>query len=567
MNKIGPTVNNSQDTGIKMWIRGIFFSLVNILALSTAIIDIMPRLPHIIPQPKFVVIEGDVYIVAVFALTEEGCTGIRTNSGYQYTDAVAFALKKVNRQKGQFAELDVKIGAIIMDDCKDAERGTQMVKEFLRGYIKINDPTGKPINSSLVVGVVGSSNSDKTIQLADYLKTEKTALVAPFASSPKLSNRTRFPYFVRTIPSDDKQGPALAAMLIRVGWFNVHVIIEDGSTYASDLEMQFRTEFLREGGCISTSHFLQIQSNSSNAEAIILAIAGNTSKTDVVLVLGRLNVLRSILEAKKSHITDKKVKRLVFVGSETWGKSEHVVQGHEDAAKGSISVSLYGENVAAFDAFMATLRYGCCPSNPFFNKYFEAMHKCQNTTCPTKGSVTELEEYSQSTYVKHVINAVYALSIATMKRLTEKCGSRAMAVCPEFGTAFGEEIIQTMGNMSFKDVNGQNFEIRDWESVNGYDIFYWKADGTPRKIGELTSKGASLENNAKCFPDGNFYDNDSMPESKCPNSEYYCKKCKHGTNLFSKCKGCKQRKMEGYQKCVTCVIHGKCKYKCFNCMK
>ncbi|CAH1782548.1 unnamed protein product [Owenia fusiformis] len=467
---------------------------------------------------KHAVIDGDLYIVAVFGLRLKGCTDIRTNSGYQYIDSVVLALKEINKQKDQFRDLGVKIGAIILDDCKDGSRGVQMVKDIYDGNWVIRDNTNAAINVSSIIGFVGSSNSDKTIQLANYLKTKQAALVAPFASSPQLSDRTRFPYFVRTIPSDDKQGHAISAMLIKVGWLNVQVVIEEGSTYASDLAQKFKEAFVNEDQmrCITATYHLQ--NNTLSAQEIIKAIISSTSKTDVVVVIGRQNYIKSLLQAKKNH---PEAKRLVFVGSETWAHAEHIVEGVEEAAMGSVSIAIYGEDVQAFDKHLASLRYNTT-QNPFFNMYFEDMFKCgegeNKTSCDVTKNVTGLLHYSQDTYVIHVINAVYALSRATAERLTEKCKQEGVTtVCDSFKEGnIGEDLTKKMEEMSFMDINNRDFEMKDRESVDEYDFFYWQLDGTPMKIGKLTTSDVFYGANAQNFPKGDFYD--KQPESQCSTS-------------------------------------------------
>ncbi|CAH1776497.1 unnamed protein product, partial [Owenia fusiformis] len=155
-----------------------------------------------LPYPSNVVIDGDLYIVVMFGLTENGCRDMRLYP-FQYMEAVDLALEYVNRNNEQL--VGFKIGAIFLDDCSSAEHGLQITKVFYEGVLEVNDSTGARIDPDRVVGFVGSESSDRTMKVAEYLKTVKTALVAPFATSPQLSDRTRFPYVVRTVPSDSRQ--------------------------------------------------------------------------------------------------------------------------------------------------------------------------------------------------------------------------------------------------------------------------------------------------------------------------------------------------------------------------
>ena len=59
-----------------------------------------------------------------------------------------------------------------------------------------------------------------------------------FSTSPTLSNRERFPYFMRTIPSDVYQAEVMVALVKKLGWKYVSVIYEE-SSYGMFVSMIF----------------------------------------------------------------------------------------------------------------------------------------------------------------------------------------------------------------------------------------------------------------------------------------------------------------------------------------
>ena len=50
-----------------------------------------------------------------------------------------------------------------------------------------------------------------------------------FSTSPVLSNRERFPYFLRTIPSDVNQAQAMVELVKMLKWTYVSVVYEESS--------------------------------------------------------------------------------------------------------------------------------------------------------------------------------------------------------------------------------------------------------------------------------------------------------------------------------------------------
>lgn len=53
--------------------------------------------------------------------------------------------------------------------------------------------------------------------------------VSFFSTSPELSNKARFEYFTRTIPSDLHQVKAMVEIVKRLGWSYLSIIYEESS--------------------------------------------------------------------------------------------------------------------------------------------------------------------------------------------------------------------------------------------------------------------------------------------------------------------------------------------------
>ena len=54
--------------------------------------------------------------------------------------------------------------------------------------------------------------------------------VSFFSSSPELSNKQRFEYFTRTIPSDHHQVEAMVQIILQLKWTYISILYEE-STY------------------------------------------------------------------------------------------------------------------------------------------------------------------------------------------------------------------------------------------------------------------------------------------------------------------------------------------------
>lgn len=60
-----------------------------------------------------------------------------------------------------------------------------------------------------VVGVVGCLSSDSTLAVASFCTPLRIPVVSYAASSPDLDDPVNYPYFLRTVPSDEEQAIAM----------------------------------------------------------------------------------------------------------------------------------------------------------------------------------------------------------------------------------------------------------------------------------------------------------------------------------------------------------------------
>ncbi|CAG9760133.1 unnamed protein product [Ceutorhynchus assimilis] len=81
----------------------------------------------------------------------------------------------------------------------------------------------------VISGVVGAASSVTSIQVANLLRLFKIPQVSFFSTSPELSNKQRFEYFSRTIPSDHHQVKAMVDIVMLMGWSYISIIYEESN--------------------------------------------------------------------------------------------------------------------------------------------------------------------------------------------------------------------------------------------------------------------------------------------------------------------------------------------------
>ena len=88
-----------------------------------------------------------------------------------------------------------------------------------------------------VVGVIGAASSSVSIQVANFFRIFQMPQISYASTSPELSNKDRFSYFSRVLPSDTLQAEAMATLVSSLEWNYITTINEEGNMGGIDAFM------------------------------------------------------------------------------------------------------------------------------------------------------------------------------------------------------------------------------------------------------------------------------------------------------------------------------------------
>merc|ERR1719510_2433119 len=117
----------------------------------------------------------------------------------------------------------------------------------------------------VISGVVGAASSVTSIQVANLLRLFKIPQISFFSTSPELSNKQRFEYFSRTIPSDHYQTMAMAKIVERLGWKYMSIIYEE-SNYGIKAFEELERLLSNRGICVAVKEKLTKDSGVAGGE-------------------------------------------------------------------------------------------------------------------------------------------------------------------------------------------------------------------------------------------------------------------------------------------------------------
>uniref|UniRef100_A0A8C9KVK9 Metabotropic glutamate receptor 3 n=1 Tax=Panthera tigris altaica TaxID=74533 RepID=A0A8C9KVK9_PANTA len=317
-------------------------------------------------------IEGDLVLGGLFPINEKGtgteeCGRINEDRGIQRLEAMLFAIDEIN--KDNYLLPGVKLGVHILDTCSRDTYALEQSLEFVRASLtKVDEaeymcPDGSyAIQENiplLIAGVIGGSYSSVSIQV------RLIPQISYASTSAKLSDKSRYDYFARTVPPDFYQAKAMAEILRFFNWTYVSTVASEGDY------------------------------GETGIEPAAAASRANASFT--------------------------------WVASDGWGAQESIVKGSEHVAYGAITLELASHPVRQFDRYFQSLNPYNNHRNPWFRDFWEQKFQCSlqnkrnHRRACDKHLAIDSSNYEQESKIMFVVNAVYAMAHALHKMQRTLC--------------------------------------------------------------------------------------------------------------------------------------------------
>lgn len=207
---------------------------------------------HAEEKGTFVFINGDFVIGVLFPIHHQPptkqkkasqgivCGRIREQYGIQRVEVTLHTIDKINNDN--FLLPNLKLGLEIRDECWYAPVALQQSIELIRDAI--TPSSSSPVDTcnnmpetqfnqnekyrGPLIGVVGPGSSSVALQVQNLLQLFHIPQVGYSTTSRDLSDKSRFNYFQRVVPSDYYQAQAMLDIVRSHGWTYVSVVNTDG---------------------------------------------------------------------------------------------------------------------------------------------------------------------------------------------------------------------------------------------------------------------------------------------------------------------------------------------------
>uniref|UniRef100_A0A3Q3GG25 G-protein coupled receptors family 3 profile domain-containing protein n=1 Tax=Labrus bergylta TaxID=56723 RepID=A0A3Q3GG25_9LABR len=161
---------------------------------------------------------------------------------FRWTQVMIFAIDEINNDSALLP--NISLGYRILDSCA-SPTNTLRAALTLTSRSEKTSPCPPAISA-----LIAESGSTQSLAVAGALGPFQVPIVSYFSTCACLSDKTKYPTFFRTIPSDYFQAKALATLVKRFGWQWIGAIQSDNE-YGRNGIQAFTEEVKKHGVCIA----------------------------------------------------------------------------------------------------------------------------------------------------------------------------------------------------------------------------------------------------------------------------------------------------------------------------
>ena len=336
--------------------------------------------------------ESHYYIGGLFGVHERGIDAYRCSDsirfrGLQNMMAFFWAIDYFQRNldlrdlTGINVNKRVSIGGVAFDNCLRKEEAIENIMGFEQCKVKPSD-----VDRRQLLAFVGPDTNSEAMSVGELLKDMQLTSVSHAATSTSLTDVSNFPYFLRTVPSDQTDAQAIAAILkslLKTEY--IQLVYQDDALGRASTEV-FKEEVAKQSICI-----VQTISASEDPQAIIDKLMEKSSVRYVV-IFGSASTAKMILRAAEndqpfgnSRPSAKHI--LVFLGTSSWGTNTDVLYQTVTASNNSIVLypaidQTFQQPIRAFTEYWKQLKPNNVvqttgSNNEWFDRYWEKEWGCK----------------------------------------------------------------------------------------------------------------------------------------------------------------------------------------------
>nr|XP_020444437.1 LOW QUALITY PROTEIN: extracellular calcium-sensing receptor-like [Monopterus albus] len=459
------------------------------------------------------------------------CTSLNFRE-FQFAQAMIFAIDEINNSTDLLP--GISLGYEMYDTCESITRTVKVSLALANSNEVMSASTETPCTRpAQVQAIMGETSSSPSMAIAAVIGSFHIPQISHFATCACLSDKTKYPSFLRTIPSDPSdyyQSRALAQLVKHFGWTWVGAI-RSNNDYGNNGMATFTKTAQQLGICLEYSLAFFRTDSSDKIKQIIDIIKASTSKVIVAFVSDMdMHVLIQTL----SHHN---MTGYQWVGTESWiSNSQTAEMDTHHILDDAIGLYMPKTHASGTREFILDVKPLNSSSNELFTEFWETLFNCKFKQSKSSENQRECIGNEDLTGVKNsftdmslmpifnnVYKGVYAVAHAIHSILgcNETCNYKVQ-LNPH-------TILQHIRNIHFKTKEGDVYFNENGDPAAKYEIINWQP--TENGIADFVTVGlydASLPADKQLSLQKNYFvwaqNSKQVPVSVCS------KKCPPGTH-------------------------------------
>ncbi|KAM8769876.1 extracellular calcium-sensing receptor-like [Acanthopagrus schlegelii] len=332
------------------------------------------------------------------------CTSLNFR-GFQYAQTMLFAIAEINNSTQLLP--GISLGYKIYDVCGSIARGVTVALASATGndmvFAPSDVPCTRPVNVQALLGVTSSS---PCMAISTVIGPFHIPLISHFATCACLSDKTKYPSFLRTIPSDYYQSRALAQLVKYFGWTWVGAI-RSNDDYGNNGIATFIETAQQLGICLEYSVPFFKTDAPDKIQKTLDIIKASTSKV-IIAFVSYMDMDVLIHELSRYNLTGYQ-----WVGSEGWISDSHIAaMNRHHILDGAIGLSIPKAHVSGLREFILDVKPLSSSSNELFTEFWETLFSCKlNNSRSSAENQTECTGHEDVTGVQNSFNDMSLMPI------------------------------------------------------------------------------------------------------------------------------------------------------------
>ncbi|XP_028994782.1 G-protein coupled receptor family C group 6 member A-like [Betta splendens] len=388
-------------------------------------------------------------------------------SVFLLTQVMIHTIDQINLNTSSLSNLT--LGYDIYDTCGDVSVAMLATLQLLKSQ-----------SNPKIKAVIGARNSEVSVATARVTALSSLAQISYSSTSEVLSNKMKFPTFLRTISSDKYQTQGITELVKQFNWKTVAIIGSDDD-YGKSGSGSLETLFSQSDICIEFINILPDNFNSSYLADLVHTV--NESFAEAIIMFTKEINVHMIMKAAVTNRLNR-----TWIASDSWAKSTYVSTIKDIVLAGQVFGFISKKNEVP--GFVNYVNSSFSKTNNTFLEHFltccskskETGQSCSLTNefgnCNNISSLVNYIDYASSYNTYLAVHVVYEGLLNLLKCGVQPCEQRNFTAA---------ELLMEIKKVNFTVNNTPIWFDANGDPSLGYDIVHWNVTESIvdfRRIGE-----------------------------------------------------------------------------------